>query len=66
MANVGVYNGYATWSGTSFSAPKVGAAIARAMYTSLIPDDTARAAWDRLSSQEKLRYPDLGVVFNLV
>ena len=59
------YNGYATWSGTSFAAPKVGAAIARAMYTSLIPDDTARAAWGRLSSQERFRYPDLGTVFNI-
>lgn len=61
-----IYNGYATWSGTSFAAPKVGAAIAREMYTSLIPDDTARSAWNRLSSQNKFCYPDLGVVFNLV
>jgi hypothetical protein len=60
------FNGYARWSGTSFAAPKVAAAIAREMYTSLIPDDTARAAWTRLSSWQKVRYPDLGIVFNLV
>jgi subtilisin family serine protease len=60
------FNGYARWSGTSFAAPKVAAAIAREMYLSLIPDDTARAAWTRLSTWQKLRYPDLGVVFNLV
>ncbi len=60
------YNGYARWSGTSFAAPKVGAVIAREMYTSLIPGDTARAAWHRLSSDARFRYPDLGVVFNLV
>ncbi|HWM20739.1 MAG TPA: S8 family serine peptidase [Ilumatobacteraceae bacterium] len=60
------FNGYARWSGTSFAAPKVAAVIAREMYTSLIPDDTARAAWTRLSTWQKLRAPDLGVVFNVV
>jgi subtilisin family serine protease len=60
------FNGYARWSGTSFAAPKVAAVIAREMYTSLIPHDTARAAWTRLSTWQKLRYPDLGVVFNVV
>jgi subtilisin family serine protease len=60
------YDGYATWSGTSFAAPKVAAAIARAMYTSMIPNDTARAAWHRLSSGTPFGYPDLGLVFNIV
>ena len=60
------YNGYARWSGTSFAAPKVGAVIAREMYTSRIPGDTAHAAWQRLSSEARFRYPDLGVVFNVV
>jgi subtilisin family serine protease len=57
------YRGWATWSGTSFAAPKVAAAIAQHMYLHGV---SAPAAWARLSSAPMLRSPDLGVVFNLV
>lgn len=57
------YRGWARWSGTSFAAPKVAAAIAQDMY---LHGGSARAAWARLSSWTKLRYPDMGIVFNLV
>jgi len=56
------YRGWARWSGTSFSAPKVAGAIAREMYLS---GGTARDAWKRLSSFQRFRYPDLGVVVNV-
>ena len=57
------YRGWARWSGTSFSAPKVAAAIAQDMY---LHGGTAHEAWARLSrDHRKLRVPDLGVVFNL-
>ena len=57
------YRGWARWSGTSFSAPKVAAAIAEEQYRN---GGTAADAWRRLSTDyHKLRVPDLGVVFNL-
>lgn len=56
------FTGWARWSGTSFSAPKVAAAIAQEMY---LTKSTAHAAWKRLSSYQRYRFPDLGVVFNL-
>ena len=56
------YREWARWSGTSFSAPKVAAAIAREMY---LFGGTAKEAWKRLSTPSHYRYPDLGVVFNL-
>lgn len=57
------YRGWARWSGTSFSAPKVAAAIAQDMY---VHGGTAHDAWRRLSrDHRKLRAPDMGVVFNL-
>jgi hypothetical protein len=58
-----VFEGWAAWSGTSFAAPKVAAAVAHDMY---LHRDSAAAAWRRLSSWQKYRYPDLGIVFNLL
>jgi hypothetical protein len=62
------YNGWARWSGTSFSAPKVAAVVAQEMYlnldeqgSNLISADEARR---RLTTHDHLRMPDLGVVFN--
>ena len=53
---------WARWSGTSFSAPKVAAAVAQEMY---LYGGTAHEAWKRLSTFRHHRFPDLGVVFNL-
>lgn len=53
---------WARWSGTSFSAPKVAAAIAQEMY---LYGGTAKDAWGRLSTPKHFRYPDLGVVVNV-
>ncbi len=59
------YRGWARWSGTSFAAPKVAALIAQEMYLNGTPGQTARDAWDRLTSYRHYRYPDLGIVFNV-
>ena len=63
-----VYRGWASWSGTSFSAPKVAAVLAQEMYLNLNDAGsdliTAREAWRRLTTHDHLRMPDLGVVFN--
>ena len=59
------YRGWARWSGTSFAAPKVAALIAQEMYLNGGPGQTARDAWDRLTSYRHYRYPDLGIVFNV-
>jgi subtilisin family serine protease len=56
------YRGWARWSGTSFAAPKVAAAVAQEMH---LTDCTARQAWTRLSNYQRYRYPDLGTVFNV-
>ena len=56
------YDGWARWSGTSFAAPKVAALIAEEMY---LHGGTATDAWKRLTSHKHLRYPDLGIVFNV-
>jgi subtilisin family serine protease len=56
------FRGWARWSGTSFAAPKVAAAIAAHMYRR---GCSAREAWAELSHPGALRHPDLGVVFNL-
>ncbi len=53
---------WARWSGTSFAAPKVAGVIAQEMYVSQV---SASEAWRRLSSTDRLRMPDLGVVFNV-
>ena len=62
------YKGWARWSGTSFSAPKVAAALAQEMYLNLNAAGTdlitAQEAWRRLTTHNHLRMPDLGVVFN--
>ena len=54
--------GWARWSGTSFSAPKVAGAVAQEMY---LTQSTAREAWRRLSHHSRYRFPDLGTVFNV-
>ncbi len=63
-----VYKGWARWSGTSFSAPKVAAALAQEMFLNLNDAGTdlisAQEAWRRLTTHNHLRMPDLGVVFN--
>ena len=63
-----VYKGWARWSGTSFSAPKVAATLAQEMYLNLNDAGTdlitAQEAWRRLTTHNHLRMPDLGVVFN--
>jgi subtilisin family serine protease len=56
------YRGWARWSGTSFAAPKVAGVIAQEMYLTETP---ARDVWDRLSSYQRYRFPDLGTVFNV-
>ena len=56
------YEQWARWSGTSFSAPKVAAVIAQEMYLNQV---TAKEAWKRVTSHKHLRYPDLGIVFNV-
>ena len=56
------YHGWASWSGTSFAAPKVAGVIAREM---CLRGDSAQATWKRLSDHRRFRYPDLGVVFNV-
>jgi subtilisin family serine protease len=62
-ADARAFRGWAAWSGTSFSAPKVAAAIAQEMY---LTGSTAGEAWRRLSSWRRLRAPDLGIVFNIL
>jgi hypothetical protein len=57
------FQGFASWSGTSFSAPIVAAVVATEMY---LAKSTARAAWTRLSHWQKYRHPDLGIVVNHV
>lgn len=56
------FQGWARWSGTSFAAPKVAAALAQEM---VLTDCSAADAWRRLSDFQRLRVPDLGTVFNL-
>lgn len=56
------YEGWARWSGTSFSAPKVAALIAQEMY---LNGGSAGEAWKRMISHKHFRYPDLGIVFNV-
>lgn len=56
------YEQWARWSGTSFSAPKVAAVIAQEMYLNQV---SAKEAWKRVTSHKHLRYPDLGIVFNV-
>ena len=56
------FDGWATWSGTSFAAPKVAGEIAALKTAKKLP--TARAAADLLLSGTKV-LPDLGVVLSL-
>ena len=56
------FTGWARWSGTSFAAPKVAAAVAQEMYLS---GSGAVASWKRLSDHRRYRFPDLGIVFNV-
>lgn len=56
------YRGWATWSGTSFAAPKVAAAIATEQ---LLYGGSSADAWKRLTnSYQRRREPDLGQIFN--
>ena len=57
------FTGWARWSGTSFSAPKVAAAVAQEMY--LTAASGAATSWERLSDYRRYRFPDLGIVFNV-
>ena len=56
------FRGWASWTGTSFSAPKVAGVVAREMY---LNGGTAQLAWNRLSDYHRYRYPDLGIVVNV-
>ena len=56
------YRGWARWSGTSFSAPKVAGAIAQEMYLHGIG---ANEAWGHLAAAPHVRHPDLGVILNV-
>jgi subtilisin family serine protease len=66
------FTGWATWSGTSFAAPKVAAVLAHEFFLANVLDangddtTTVRDVWRRLSHWQRFRYPDLGVVFNVV
>ena len=66
------FTGWATWSGTSFAAPKVAAVLAQELYLANVLDGrgndstNVRAVWRRLSHWQKFRYPDLGIVFNVL
>jgi hypothetical protein len=53
---------WARWSGTSFAAPKVAGVIAQQMYLHQV---SAAEAWQRVSSPDRFRVPDLGVVVNV-
>ena len=57
------YDGWAKWSGTSFAAPKVAAAIAREMIASGI--DAEAAAQKVVFDRGLYRMPELGTVVNL-
>ena len=57
------FKGWATWSGTSFAAPKVAAVI---VHEAARLGISAPEAWKRLSHYRHFRYPDLGVVFNVL
>lgn len=56
------FQAWARWSGTSFAAPKVAAALAQEM---VVTGSSASEAWRRLSDYQRLRVPDLGTVFNV-
>lgn len=64
------FEDWASWSGTSFAAPKVASLVAQELYlhgergVRGRPDETARQVWERMSSYDHLRVPDLGIVFN--
>ena len=60
-AGVDSYRGWARWSGTSFAAPQVAAAIAQEQY---LVGGTAGEAWQRMRRSPPFRLPDLGVVVN--
>ena len=57
------FNGFADWTGTSFAAPIVAAAIMRRMSDKGL--DAKSAASDLLADQVSLRYPGLGLVVDL-
>ena len=58
------FDGWALWSGTSFAAPRVAAAIAQRMADR---GETARTAAEVVTAAPGLlRLPDLGVVVNVV
>ena len=59
---VNEFRGWASWSGTSFAAPKVAAVVAQEMYLNRC---SAAEAWKRLSDFHHYRYPDLGIVVNV-
>jgi subtilisin family serine protease len=54
------FTGYATWSGTSFAAPRVAAAIAARAAAHGLP--TATAAAELLDPTDHPSMPDLGVL----
>lgn len=58
------FEGWASWSGTSFAAPKVAAAIAREVVLS--GTDPREAAHRVVGSHGLHRIPNLGAVVNLV
>ena len=66
-----VYNGWATWSGTSFAAPRVAAAIALEIHQRLggatsVPSDLAsEVVFDLVDSSNLFRLPCLGTVLNI-
>ena len=61
-ASTNEFRGWASWSGTSFAAPKVAGVVAQEMY---LNGGTAQQAWKRLSDYHRYRYPDLGIVVNV-
>jgi subtilisin family serine protease len=62
-SDMGDYNGWAKWSGTSFAAPIVGAELARE--SAVAGEPIGRAIKRRIDDPGLVRYAELGAIINL-